>query len=358
VPRWASRDPNGLQSDPDPKQFQAFADAVGKRYGGGPGSVGNVRFISLVNEPNVPLFLNAAKGQSQKAVAPLYRQLIEAGQAGLAASGWHRQLLIGETGPSPPGTARDPVPFLQRTLCLSKRFKPVGHCAPLTVAGWAHHPYSFGVPPFQKPLNPGQISYDNLKQLQRALNKAHRAGALRTRTPIYSTEFGYPSKPDTSFGVPRQQQAEFDSIAEYMSYNSPGVASYAQYLMRDDRPGSGANGAFASGLCPFNAPDRADSLYSGLQGIGCKPAFAAFRTPLVVRASGKRVTIWGHVRPAAGATQVRIRIRDRGGKVKVLRTVTTDTAGYFSFKSKNRPGRRWGVSWHRLKGPLVHAYRF
>ena len=128
--------------------------------------------------------------------------------------------------------------------------------------------------------------------------------------------------------------------------------------------------SFASGLCPTNTPE---SLYAG-QGIGCKPAFAAFRTPLVARARGRclartergcmrrttprRVTIWGHVRPAQGPTAVQIRYRDRGGAPRHLRSVVTDSLGYFTFKVPNRRGRRWQAVWEGLKGPLVRAYGF
>jgi hypothetical protein len=362
VPRWASRDPNGTQSDPSPGAFGDFAYAVGKRYGGGPGSVGNVRYISVWNEPNSATFLRGAAGQGAAAIPPLYRQLVSSAGAGLSAAGWPGKLLIGELGPTGTSKLRKPLRFLRATLCLNRNYKSVGGCAKLDVDGWAHHPYSFGRAPFQPVLNPEQISFANLRVLQRALAKARRAGAL-SGARLYVTEFGYPSRPDSSIGVSQRLQAEYISIAEYLAYKNPGVASYAQYLMRDDPPGGPASG-FTSGLCPHSAPDNAATR----NGAGCKPAYAAFRTPLVVRArachkkgcaaavSGP-VTIWGRVRPATGPTQVTILFRD-GGPAKVLRTVRTDSAGYFQFRAKAKPGRVWRTSWNGFKGPFVRAYRF
>lgn len=369
VPRWASGDPSGSQSDPSPKAFEDFAYAVGQRYGGGAGAVGPVQFISIWNEPNSMVFLRAAPGQGESAIALLYRQLVIAGQTGLSAAGWPGTVLIGELGPTPPGKLSRPIPFLSRVLCLRKG-RLGGGCARLNVGGVAHHPYSFGRAPFQAALNSGQISIGNLGLLQRLLNRARRAGAISSEARLYNTEYGYPSSPDVITGTPRRRQAEFISIAEYLTYNMPGVASYAQYLMRDDPPGSISAG-FTSGLCTPSAPDTVSE-----HGVGCKPAFGAYRTALVVRAGKgahcagpKRVqclaaaqagpvTVWGHIRPATGPTTAQIRIRNAGGRAVPLRTVRTDASGYFQFRARGKPGRLWSVSWNGLSGSFVRAYAF
>jgi hypothetical protein len=353
VPRWASQDPNGSQSAPSPGAFADFAYAVGKRYGGGPGSVGTAAYVSIWNEPNSPTFLRAKAGGGAAQVIALYRQLIVAGQQGLAAAGYRGTILAGEVGPIAKDRRRDPLNFTRAVFCLNRGGKRVGGCPRLEIGGWSHHPYLFSRAPYLKPFGGRQVSFANLGSMQKLVGQARRTGAISSTAQFYVTEFGFPSRPDAPIGVPRRQQAEFISIAEYLAYNNPGLASYAQYLLRDDPRGSLAYG-FSSGLCPANialtGPAGA--------GVGCKPAYGAFRTPLVVRAvSAKRVTIWGYVRPATGPTTVAIRFRDGGG-ARPLRTVRTNAAGYFQFSAKNKPGRLWGVSWNRLKGPLVRAYRF
>jgi hypothetical protein len=354
VPRWASQDPNGSQSAPSPGAFSDFAYAVGKRYGGGPGSVGTAAYVSIWNEPNSPTFLRPKAGQGPAQVIALYRQLIVGGQQGLAAAGYPGRILAGEVGPIAKDRRRDPLNFTRAVFCLSRHGKRVGACPRLDISGWSHHPYLFSRPPFLKPFGGRQVSFANLRSMQKLVDRAKKTGAISPSAQFYVTEFGFPSRPDAPIGVPRQQQAEFISIAEYLAYRNPGLASFAQYLLRDDPRGSAAYG-FASGLCPANSPD---THYVGT-GFGCKPAYAAFRTPLVARArSAKRVTIWGYVRPATGPTTVRIRFRDRGGRARPLRKVTTNAAGYFQFGAPNKPGRRWGVALGKLKGPLVRAYAF
>jgi hypothetical protein len=354
VPRWASDDPNGSQSAPSPGAFSDFAYAVGKRYGGGPGSVGTAAYVSIWNEPNSPTFLRPKTGQGAAQAIALYRQLIVAGQQGLVAAGYPGRILAGEVGPIAMDRRRDPLNFTRAVFCLNGRGKRVGACPPLEISGWAHHPYLFSRAPFQKPFGGRQVSFANLGSMQKLVAQAKRTGAISRSAQFYVTEFGFPSRPDSPIGVPRQQQAEFISIAEYMAYNNPGLASFAQYLLRDDPRGTAAYG-FASGLCPANSPDT----HPVGTGFRCKPAYAAFRTPLVARArSAKRVTIWGYVRPATGPATVRIRFRDQGGPAHPLRTVTTNTAGYFQFGAPNKPGRRWGVAWGKFKGPLIRAYAF
>ena len=180
-------------------------------------------------------------------------------------------------------------------------------------------------------------------------------------------------KPPSFFGVSPRRQAEFNAIAEFIAYHSPGVASFAQYPLRDDRAGIGPAGSFSSGLCPANiAPD---AIYAGgAAAVGCRPALDSFRAPLVVRAHGRclertrgacsarkpgaRVQIWGHVRPVSSPTEVAIRYRDRRGSAHLLRTLTTDGAGYFSFRAKNHLHRKWCLTWNGLSGPFVRPYAF
>jgi hypothetical protein len=351
VPKWASQDPGGTQSDPSPAAFSDFAYAVGKRYGGG---LSNVVYVSIWNEPNSPTFLRPKKGQGPAQVVTLYRNLVVAGTQGLVDAGYAGRILAGELGPVAKDRIRDPLNFTRAVLCLTRKGKRVGACPSLGISGWSHHPYLFSRPPFLKPFGGRQISFANLGLMQRVVTQARRTGMLPRSAQFYVTEFGFPSRPDAPIGVPRREQAEFIAIAEYMAYNNPGVASYAQYLLKDDPRGSLSYG-FASGLCPATAPATGPAG----TGQGCKPAYGSFRTPLVVRArSAKRVTIWGHVRPAKGSTTVRIRFRDAGGAVKPLRNVTTNAAGYFQFGARNKPGRTWGVAWGKLKGPLVRAFRF
>lgn len=366
VPLWASNDPTGSRSDPDAEKFGDFAYALGRRYGGGPGSVGDVGLISPWNEPNNRFWLRAA---TRAGAAKLYRRLFVAAARGLDEAGWNGRLLIGETGPNPPGKRLDPVPFLRGVLCLDKRYRR--HCAALPADGWAHHPYALRFRPGAPTFDPGHVEIGSLGRLTYAIKRASLAGALRRGTKLYITEFGYQTLPDPHFGVSLKQQAAYLSRSELIAYRDKRVASFAQYLLRDDDPAGGTYSGFESGLRVHDsAPGPC-----GAPGTRCKPAYAAFRTPLAVVLAGRgkcirrrggrcvkrraprRASLWGHVRPGGGPSQVVIRFRDRGGRVRRARIVSTDARGYFRAHVRNRPGRRWSARWNGFNGPFVAAGR-
>ena len=78
VPRWATATKRDNVTKPSPKEFQAFATAVGRRYGD------RVSQWSIWNEPNHPQFLRP-QFVKKKAKSPrIYRNLFLAGQRGLA----------------------------------------------------------------------------------------------------------------------------------------------------------------------------------------------------------------------------------------------------------------------------------
>lgn len=153
--------------------------------------------------------------------------------------------------------------------------------------------------------------------------------------------------------------------------------------MRDDHPQGGTYPGFESGLRAYNSPNVACEQ----PGSGCKPAYRAFRTPLVVTLLGKgkctrkrsfpkrrgkprkrpvcvrrrpppRVSAWGRVRPATASVKVIINRHDKGKASKRVAKLTTNSAGYFFTKMANRAGRRWTVRWQSSEGPKVSAFRF
>src|SRR5436305_433513 len=119
------------------------------------------------------------------------------------------------------------------------------------------------------------------------LDRAAGAGALPAHLPIYVTEFGIISKPNRYQGVSATKQAEWDAISERIAYLNPRVASFCQYLLRDD---------------PIR--HRSVGFQTGLEYVTGKPKplLKGFAVPLVVRRHGGRYTVWGLVRPSRQAT--------------------------------------------------------
>ena len=355
VPRWAeaSPRPSSLLYRPNPVEFGRFMTAVGHHYGA------DVELFSIWNEPNHHEFLEPQFNRNGSPASPrIYRALYQAGYAGLQAAGIASpKVLIGETAPE--GETRPRVPvrgprhnmaplmFLRSMLCLSASYHRAGSCGPLQAGGWGLHPYRSGASPYLVPQNRETVTIGSLSRMTRALDAAARAGALTSHLPLYITEFGVMSRPNPYQGVPVAQQAEYDAMAEQIAYNNPRVASFSQYLLKDD-PMRRRSVGFQTGL----------EYYSG-RG---KPSLSAFPVPLTVTRLGSRYRLWGLVRPAGESTAATIEVRRRGSsRFAPLAEVHTDALGYWSLSS-TVAGGAWRVRWTspggtRYTGPPIRAYR-
>ena len=339
VPRWATAAKLDNLTRPSPTAFAAFATAVGRRYGE------QVNAWAIWNEPNQPQFLRPQFAGGGKAASPrIYRSLYLAGVRGLQKAGQAGDtILLGET--SPRGTSRvvAPLRFLRAMLCLDAKYKKTGTCAPLSASGYAHHAYTTRQGPFFKPPR-DDVTIGVLGRLTTALDRALAASALTSKLPLFLTEFGIQSTPDTIQGVSLAKQAEYRAIAEKIAWDNPRVASFSQYLLRDSEPtGPKEYGGFESGL--RFADGRP------------KPSLPAFRLPLAVRRVGSKASLWGLVRPAQGVTSVTITYANRGSsKFRPLRSVQTNALGYFELRTSWRAGRRWNVTWQSQSGSPVGSY--
>ena len=348
VPKWATASRRSHVNSPSPARFGRFMTAVGRRYGGQVGA------WSVWNEPNHPAFLGPQfRRRNGKAYAyspGLYRKLFYAADAGLRAAGrGGDRLLMGETAPRGTGRVVAPLRFLRGALCLSASYRKTRRCGRAPADGYAHHAYTTGSGPSFVPSNPDDVTIGVLARLSRALDRAGRAGVLRRGLRVYLTEFGIQSEPDPYIGVSYAKQAEFRSISERIAYRNRRVAAFSQYLMRDDEPRSGS------------ASQRYSGFESGLRrSTGeAKPAYDAFRLPLVADlGSRSRVALWGLVRPSAGATSVTIEVLRKGSRTwKLLKSDTTNSAGYWSTSTVHRRGTRYRVRWDSYRGPATRAYR-
>jgi hypothetical protein len=360
APNWASGSAVNDHFKPDAEQFGKFVEALGNRYSGcaaasceSSSPLPRVSFWSVWNEPNLALFLRPQQIYGRQVSGRIYRRLYLAAQRGLRDSGHASDpVLIGETAPSRGAVSTAPIAFVRQVLCLDEGFQRRRACAPLNAAGWAQHPYTPGVAPWQRPHSSTGISIGSMDRLVRALRLAARAGATVGRLPVYVTEFGIEShpKPSALFGLSQQRQVEYLGIAEFLLYRNPWVHSYAQYLMSDDAGSPRDHLTFNTGL--RFSDDRP------------KLAYSAFPITLAVRRTGSAgVEIWGHLRPGDGTREVMLRYEDSDGVGHSLGSVVTDAGGYFELRTEYRPGREWGAAaaladGRVLAGPLVRAYRF
>jgi hypothetical protein len=337
VPRWATARRRDCVTRPSAKRFERFVEAVGRRYRG------QVGIWSVWNEPNHPGYLRpqftGGRGHRRAYSPKLYRRLFLAADRGLRASGNGRdRLLMGETAPRGTGRVVAPLRFLRGVLRSRHR---------LPADGYAHHAYTTRAGPRFHPHNPDDVTIGVLSRLVRALDHEARAHRIRRGMPIYLTEFGIQSRPDPFMGVSFTRQAEYRSISEWYAWRNPRVAAFSQYLMRDDDPGPGSRvaryGGFESGL--RTSSGRA------------KRAYAGFRVPLVADRRGRRVYLWGYVRPAHRRTRVLVEARKRGSRRwQRLKHVTTNRHGYWRSVTRLRRGARYRVVWRVYRGPATRAY--
>jgi hypothetical protein len=357
VPRWATAGHNDKLgvTRPDDREFQQFMTAVGREFGS------EVALYAIWNEPNHYRFLRPQWNANGTPASPrIYRGLFQAGYAGLQAAGIaHPKVLMGETAPGGESHINPrhgllklvaPIVFLKGALCLNERWVMSRSCSLLPAYGYAHHAYSNAAGPFYVPPDPDNVTIGVLSRLVSALDRAARAHAIHAGMPIYLTEYGVNSKPNKFLGVSVAQQAEYDAISERIAYSNPRVASFSQYLLKDDPlSGTGVVGGvgFQTGLEYLNGRH--------------KPLYDGFPVPLVVSKRGHGYSLWGLVRPATGATTVTVLVQPPlSHKLRQLARVRTDAAGYWTLSSSTR-GTSWRVQWRSpsgtvYNGPSIRAY--
>jgi len=346
VPKWATKGKRDNYTDPDPKEFQAFATAIGRRYGDA------VNTWSVWNEPNQPQFLRPQFKKGKAASPKFYRKLYQAAERGLRStpSNVKDTILIAETSPRGNSNIVAPIAFLRGMLCLDSKYRKAKSCKKLTPGGYAHHAYTTSAGPRWVPPKKDDVTIGVLPRLTKALDKAARAGALPRNLPVHLTEFGIQTEPDKISGVSLERQAAYLAVSEHIAYANPRVASFSQYLMSDDPPRSDGYkyGGFESGLRDASGKE--------------KPAYKGFRLPLAAERYGSQDVLWGLVRPHRAATTVTIERRLKGNKRwRVLKTVKTTGSGVFAYKTVRKKGQHYRVKWtapdgRTFTGPSVRSY--
>ena len=383
APLWATgrldgRHPN-LQYKPDPNAFQQFVTMLGRRYDGtyrdenqGGGVLPRVHMWSIWNEPNQGAHLqpqwerDPRTGRFTPYAPRLYRRLARAAIQGLGASGHGADdVLLGETSPlgsRSQGRKRAIAPglFIRELFCLDARLNPLHGAASraracdfvqrraLKVTGYAHHPYSIKSPPDQPDPNLDDITFADRDRLEFLLDVGGAFGRIPAHLPVWFTEYGYQTlPPDPLRGIGLEQQGEWLSEAEYLSWQDPRIVAQTQFLMRDDVPRA---------QYPASSPKHWGTYQSGIAFADGtrKPAYAAYRLPFYAPASvppGAGLRLWGLVRPGDDGRSQSVTIwfqpdgatgfSQFGDPIEV-----TDPRGYFETTVKPPSSGLWRYVWH------------
>jgi hypothetical protein len=333
APRWATEGGAGASfatanTRVIASEYGKFAGAVAKRYSGALPGLPAVRVFSIWNEPNHKNFIKPVK-EAPRIYRNLVNEAIPQIRAG-AVSG--ATILVGELAPvGRLPKAMGPTQFLREWLCLNKRWKRTtafsgcGNFKKIVAQGFAHHPYG---PTALVPKKKDVINLLAIRRLGGYLDQAARQGRISAKLPIYNTEFGLQSNPpDRLVSTSPSRQAALINEKEEYAYRYGRLKSHSQYLLFDDpsRPG------------PLSV--KWSGFQTGLRfaGGGKKPAYNAYRFPIVVHPRKRGAYIWGRVRPGSGRRSVQLY---KGGGKSGPRIKTTP-AGYFGATRKKAGGYRF-----------------
>jgi hypothetical protein len=342
APRWAvsrgTPDPTRQRYGIDPAMYADFAEAVARRYP-------TARAFTVWNEPNLSTFWlpewRRSGGRWVAAAPHDYRAMVQAAVPRIKAAAPHALALIGGLSSlgEAQGHAEDdriaPLTFLREMACVDRDLKPLDtpDCRdfkPLPGDGWAHHPYSSSLTPWDHDPNPDTARIGDVDRLSTLLDQLHAAGRTANPLPLYITEYGYQTNPpDPTWDVSLADQARWLAEAERIARADPDVRSVAQFLLRDVPPQPGPSPAV-----------RWRDFQSGLRFADgrAKPAHDAYRLPLVARrADDGHVEFWGLVRPGTGVRSAQVEVRGASGW-SVLAPVTTAEDGTFTVMVATDPG--------------------
>jgi hypothetical protein len=396
APLWATGSgvPRGGAAGPwkpSAREFGAFVKAVGTRYSGHYHSLPRASFWAIWNEPNYGpnLAPQATHNDTIEVGAWSYRNILDSAYGALRSSGHSRDTIVfGETAPRgldhPIGnySGVKPLRFLRALYCVDRNYHQLRgsaasargcpttssgsrafarqHPALFHASGFSDHPYAQGYTPTTMTYacgprtvcgshsrsDPDYADFAVLPRLMRALDRLNGAYGSHTRFPIWSTEYGYWTKPpDPVAKISPDVAAGYMNWAEYLSYKQPRISSYDQFLLVDPPLGN-----FASGLEFFGGKHKA--------------TYDAYRLPLFLPTTstrrGRSVEVWGAVRPAHFATgQQLVRIEFQRGSSGAFSAVQTlaikNRRGYFDTRVTFPASGSVRLAWSDPLGGTAHS---
>jgi hypothetical protein len=345
APRWATQGGMGTGSNvnyrPSANEYAQFAAAVAKRYSGIYAGLPAAFYFTIWNEPNHRQFIKPTKS------APgIYRNMVDAAIPRIRAANKNAKIFIGETAPvGRAPKAMGPKEFFRKWLCLNNRLRRTSgsgcrNFKKIDADGYAHHPYG---PTSRVPKTRDVINMLAIRQLGQYLDRAAAAGRIPRKLPIYNTEFGLQSNPpDRVVSTSPVRQAQLINEKEEYSYRYGRLKSYSQYLLFDDPPRKGRSSEKWSGF------QTALRFNNGKK----KPAYNAFKFPIVVKKRSRDVLIWGRVRPGTGKRSVQLQRKGAGNSGP---RVKTNSKGYFTVK--RRQSGRYRFRAYDSNGKLLGTSR-
>lgn len=342
-PHFSTEKPSRCRGVPCAKNpkiatFGQFAAAVAKRY------KGKFTYYSIYNEPNLEGWIEPQQKKpgigKVQTEGVIYRKLFIAAYKSIAKFDPARRnkVAFGEVA-----AISEPLAMLNASLCLdvkgnkftgkqAKRHGCAGKVPKLNIGAFAVHPYNFGAygTPQSKVQSRYALPLAYMPRLHKLIDRAKKLGRITRRAPIFSTEFGFQSKPPDRLAKSLALQARYINESDRLFYADPRVTMVGQYELSDE--------------------PRVDIFNTGLRfadtkGRGEKPSYDAYRVPLVVsKLSSNKVEVYGQVRPG-GSKSAQIQVL-KNGSFSAVRSVKTSSRGMFKVNvtRKNAAKLTWRLA--------------
>jgi hypothetical protein len=393
-PRWAhgrTRSRKDRRSfRPNARKFQHFVTALGTRYSGsypdeddGHAILPRVSVWSLWNEPNqggwlTPQYARSRIARKRIPMSPvIYRGLYLYGHRALERTGHGADVILaGDTAPMGVNrrtirSAMRPKRFIRELFCIGRngrryrgRAARARRCSVLRkfggfpMTGWSHHPYTKDLAPTRRDHSRDSITMANVNDLPQLLdNIAGRTGYFPAGLPIWSTEFGYETKPPDPFRrTSLTKQAAYDNIGDYLAYLNPRVAAQTQFLLSDVPP----NRRYRRGSRRYWFTYQSGLLFANGKP---KPSVYSYAVPFVAaRDAPGTVRVWGQLRFLPNGARSTVQLQYQPRKGKPLQEVgppmaVTDPLGFFEATVAAPGPGLWRVATRFLDGDTWYSRR-
>jgi hypothetical protein len=263
----------------------------------GPDPLPRVDQFALWNEPNHPALLLPQWRAGKPASPDVYRRMLLAAYPAAKEVRPDATFLIGNTasmgGDNSHGVS--PLRFVRELACRT--------CPRIPGDGWAHHPYNLNRRPDYESPRRDDVFVADLPRLSLTLRRLVAEGRMAPGVQnIHVNEFGYETRRiGNRPRVTPRQQARWLTWAEHIADATPGVVSFAQFLLRDQPPAPVR--VSASQNRPFG------EFYTGLLTVDGRPKPAARSFPAGLYAARRpagRVALWVRLRLKPGPVDVEI----------------------------------------------------
>lgn len=339
TPTWAARE--NVEGDPSSWAPKAgtlgdFARALADRYDGnhpsssGPTPLPAVDKFQVWNEQNISSYLRPQYKNGELVSPGIYRDMLNEAYAAINAVESGNFVVAGGFAPygDPPGGRKTfPALFARKLLCLKDNLDAVNCPEKAKLDALDIHPYQQNWHPGKKATRADDIRIPDISEkLGRPLQRAVEQNTVIPAEPkeLWATEFGWDTKPPTTYGISASLQKRYLAEAFYRLYRE-GVDAATWFRIVDiPKPPP-----------ELPTPFYGMGVYTKEPGSDPKPSKSAFHFMFVTERTGSgHIRYWGRA-PQNGDVEIQ---RRKDGSWVTLATDGTDQWQVFEGTSNLRSG--------------------